>query len=299
MMVFTLTGTDPALNLALEEHLLETPPPGVGGGPLLLLYENSEAVIIGKNQNPWLEVPPAAPARGSPPLYRRVSGGGAVYHGRGDLNFAFILPQAGFSKEGNLDLVRRALARLGLQAERTGRGDLLVEGRKISGNALCYRKGRVLHHGTLLVDADLRALRESLSAGPPDPGGYHIETRAVASVPMGVANLRDFLPGLSLEETVEALAREASGAARDSGRPPAEVFEPGPESREDLERRRRRHLDPAWVYGHTPLFTCRVGGDVYRVENGVIVEVGGEGVRALKGRSFDTALLEAVVQNDR
>ena len=67
MMVFTLTGTDPALNLALEEHLLETPPPGVGGGPLLLLYENSEAVIIGKNQNPWLEVPPAAPARGSPP----------------------------------------------------------------------------------------------------------------------------------------------------------------------------------------------------------------------------------------
>lgn len=294
MTVFTLAGTDPGLNLALEEYLLETPPPHLEGSPLLLLYQNSPAVVIGKNQNPWQEVPLPVLAGGNPPLYRRISGGGAVYHDLGNLNFAFIRPQEGFSKEGNLDLVRRALARLGLAAERTPRGDLLVDGWKVSGNALCYRRGRVLHHGTLLVDADLGALRRSLLPGTPQAEiseGLSIDTKAVASVPMAVANLRDFLPPLEMAEVVEALAREAGGG---NGKVPSRVFVPGPEIWEDLENRRRRHGNPDWLFGMTPAFTCRFGGGIFWVENGVIVEVRGGAAPGLDGEFFHTALLEAV-----
>ncbi len=296
MLLFTVTETDPGLNLALEEYLLESPPPDIGDRGALLLYENAEALVIGKNQNPWREIPLPVLLRGRPRLYRRISGGGAVYHGRGNLNFAFIVPGEGFSKEGNLDLVRRALGRLGAAAERTGRGDLLVAGRKVSGNALCYRKGRVLHHGTLLVNADLAALRACLAADSPGASGLRIETRAVASVPMGVANLAEFLPGLTVRETAEAVAREAGESCRDF-RAAEFVFDP--RSRREIEDRRLRHESSAWVLGNTPAFTCRAGRAVLYVENGRIERTEGDASPAVTGDFLDAALMDAVLDKHR
>ena len=275
--------SDPGLNLSLEEYLLEHPAAVSGNLPVLLVYENSEALVIGKNQNPWMEVSREALARGRPRLYRRISGGGSVYHGPGNLNFSFIVPQADFSKEGDLDLVRRAALRLGLDLERTSRGDLLCRGRKVSGNALCYRRGRVLHHGTLLVDADLSALRSSLRGGE---AASDIETRAVASVPMSVANLAEFLPGLTVSRVAEALRREAESAY---GECEAGDFLLDPALRAALEAGRLRHESREWVFGGTPAFSCRIGDTRLFVENGRIIRGEETG-----GGLFDTALIDSI-----
>lgn len=276
-------------NLAEEEYLFELAV--AEGGSFVGFYENEAAVVIGKNQNPWRELSASSLKSGFPKAVRRVSGGGAVYHGRGNLNVFFVVPKEGFSKEGNLDIVRRGLASLGLETERTPRGDLVLEGRKISGNALCYRKDRVLHHATLLVDADLEALRASLSSD-----GNGVETKAVASVPMSVANLADFRPGL----TVAVAAEAVRNAVRDAWGPAPELPLSGSVLRWGGVRVRElaeRYEAWDWNYGATPAFAWSPGpGSPVRlsVERGIVVRVEGAGGAGgnLVGKPFDLRTVE-------
>ena len=284
LLFISLPWSDPALNLTLEEYLLEHPEAVPGNLPVLLVYENSESLVIGKNQNPWKEIPFRILARGTPPLYRRISGGGAVYHGPGNLNYSFIMSRESFVKEDNLDFVRRAAAGTGAVLHRTERGDLIAGsppgGRKVSGNAMCFRRGRVLHHGTLLVNADLAALRASL-----DPGGrfLSVDTRAVASVSMRVTNLADLVPGLDVPTLIRALRREAgnSYAGVTECGDPRDLVPAGA-----LERLRRRYGTREWTLGMTPAFSCRIGALVLTVENGRVSDVRTTDVRtadALQG----------------
>jgi lipoate-protein ligase A len=270
LLFLRLPRTEPGLNLAVEEYLLD----GLGSSErltFLLVYENSEAVIIGKNQNPWKEIALPVLRRGTPRFFRRISGGGAVWQGRGNLNFSFIAPRNEFSQEENLDLVRRALGRFGVLPERTNRGDLVIEGKKISGNALCYRKSRVLHHGTILVNADLEALRSCLppqnNAAGSNP--FRVETRAVASFPMPVANLADFAPGATVSRTVEALFEEARSSRKEFSSSGAGDFLSFPK----LQSIIGRHDSWDWLYGASPAFTCRIGGALLTIKNGCIAEI--------------------------
>jgi lipoate-protein ligase A len=289
LLFLRLPWTSAARNLAAEEYLLDE-----ADASFLLVYENSESLIIGKNQNPWGEISPWVLRGGAPPFFRRISGGGAVWQGPGNLNFTFITHRRDFSREGNLDFVRRALLRLGLAAARTARGDLTAGGKKISGNALCYRRGRVLHHGTLLVDAPLEKLARALavhSAGAAP--AFRIETRAVASVSMPVANLKDFSPSVTPALCAQALLEEALAVYENADAPacPADIF---PD--EKLRVLEARHRDWAWLYGATPAFTCRSGETLLAVKNGIITSASPSSEGRLNGKPFSLDLVRALYE---
>ncbi|MDR1179037.1 MAG: lipoate--protein ligase family protein [Spirochaetales bacterium] len=291
-----LPWTSAARNLAAEEYLLDEADPEVS---FLLVYENSESLIIGKNQNPWMELALPVLQSGEPPFFRRISGGGAVWQGPGNLNFSFITNRAHFSKEDNLDFVRRALRRFGVCIEKTARGDLTAGGKKVSGNALCFRRGRVLHHGTLLVDAPLEKLKNSLSAHtgagaeslgvPPFASPFIIETRAVASVcGMPVANLKDFSASLTPDLCVQALLEEALAVYENLSVPtdPGALF-----PMEKLRALENRHRDRDWLYGATPAFTCRSGETLLTVQNGIITAADPPSGGRFEGKFFTSGLL--------
>ena len=181
--------TDPRLNLALEEFLLRH---AKTAEPLLLLYINEPAVIIGRNQNVLQETDPPFLNKRNIHLVRRLSGGGAVYQDLDNLNYSFIT-------QGQQDLhqfarvtepIIRVLRDLGVDAELRGRSDIVVGEKKISGNAQYASRGRMFTHGTLLFDSNIAELSEALK-----PRHAQIESRAVQSVRSSVCNIRELLPG--------------------------------------------------------------------------------------------------------
>ncbi len=195
--VCTASGTDPYENLAAEQLLLER----VGEGELVLyLWQNARTVVIGRNQNPWKECRTALLAEEGGHLARRLSGGGAVFHDLGNLNFTFLLRQEDYDLSRQLSVIEGACLRLGVPVERSGRNDLLADGRKFSGNAFYRHKGRAYHHGTLMVDVDTELAQRYLS-----PPRAKLQARGVDSVRSRVVNLREFVPELSVKQLSEAL----------------------------------------------------------------------------------------------
>lgn len=192
MLIVEAQTLDVYRNLALEAYLMEQM---ADAGPLLFLWRSDCAVVMGKNQNPWRECRLDWMTAEGVPLARRISGGGTVYHDAGNLNYCVIVDRAAYREEQAYEMVFSALATLGVQAERTGKSNLSVNGYKFSGNAFCFRKGRAMHHGTLLLDTDLDRLNRYL--GSMIDG---IETHAIASVPADVANL-----GLERDAVISAL----------------------------------------------------------------------------------------------
>lgn len=193
---------DPYHNLALEQHLLET----VGEGQCILyLWQNQNTVVIGRNQNPWKECRTALLQEEGGHLARRLSGGGAVFHDTGNLNFTFLMPQADYDLDSQLSVIASAVCSLGIPAERSGRNDLLAEGRKFSGNAF-YKNGcQAYHHGTLLVDVDMAKLGRYLS-----PSQAKLRAKGVDSVRSRVVNLKELNPEITVEGMKKALIRAFS-----------------------------------------------------------------------------------------
>lgn len=180
--------TDPTINLALEEHCyrnLDT------RHEYVLFYINEPSIIVGNHQNPFQEINSELAAQKQIQPVRRISGGGAVYHDAGNLNFSFI---TGFGAE-KLDYfkkllqpVLKTLKRLGVPAELSAKNNIVVEGKKISGNSQHTNMRRMLSHGTLLFDADLDLLQQVLQSRL-----QIIQSRAVASIPSNVTNISDHL----------------------------------------------------------------------------------------------------------
>ncbi len=207
---------DPYGNLAMEEHLLSL---AREEEIILYLWQNRRTVVIGQNQNALREVNLARLGRDGGRLARRLSGGGAVYHDLGNLNFTFIVPKRLYDVPRQTRVILEAVRALGVPAGASGRNDLVADGRKFSGNAF-YRRGAVwYHHGTLLLHADLGALEEYLNVSP-----EKLRAKGVASVRSRVCNLREFVPGLTVPDARLALAkafgREYGGKAApfDQGR---------------------------------------------------------------------------------
>lgn len=180
--------TDPRINLAIEEYALRE----LTGEPeLLLFYVNEPSIIIGKNQNTAQEINAPYVEEHGIHVVRRLSGGGAVYHDEGNLNFSFITNDDGKSFHNYkkfTEPVVRALRELGVEAELTGRNDIQVAGRKISGNAQYAAKGRMFSHGTLLFDSDLDRVGRALNVR-----ADKIESKGIKSVRSRVANISEFL----------------------------------------------------------------------------------------------------------
>ncbi len=228
-------------NMATDEWFLDH----VGEDELILfLYQNENAVIIGKNQNPWVECDLEKMKEDGVQLARRISGGGAVYHDLGNINFSFIAGKNRYDQHSQLSLILSAVQSLGIPCEFSGRNDILCDGKKISGNAFADRKGKKMHHGTLLVSSDLERLSHYLTV---DPG--KIASKGIASVRSRVCNLTDFLPDLTLRQTQNALLRALENRDGYFGE---FAFTNG--EKEELDAYILRHSDPEWYLGQTPKF---------------------------------------------
>lgn len=233
------------VNLAYDEWFLDH----VGEDELVLyFYVNGNAVIIGKNQNPRKECDLAAMERDHVQLVRRISGGGAVYHDTGNLNFSFNAGVNRYDKDRQHRFILETVRQLGIPCEFSGRNDLLSGGRKFSGNAYCGRGNAKQHHGTLLISSDLTKLQNYLTVDP-----RKMKAKGVDSVRSRVCNLNEILPTLSvaqMKEAIPAAFREVYGE-----------FEPfvfTAEQKKEIEGYIAKHSSADWLFGSTPAFDCEL-----------------------------------------
>ena len=230
-------GVNPHRNLAVEQALLERVP---RDSCILYLWQNRHTVVIGRNQNPWRECRVSRLEADGGTLARRMSGGGAVFHDLGNLNFTFLLHEADYSVEKQLSVIVHACRALGIPAERSGRNDVLADGRKFSGNAFYRHQGRCFHHGTLLVDADMQAMERYLS-----PSKAKLQAKGVASVRSRVVNLARLADGLTVARLARAL-EEAFGRCY-GGTP--ERLGPGWLDGRRVDELEARYADWQWRFG--------------------------------------------------
>lgn len=238
------SGYDPAWNLALEEVIFDTLDED---SLVLLFYINDRCVVVGKHQNPWREIDLACASAETIPVHRRLTGGGTVFHDRGNLVFSFLGRRDVIDRTRDLEIVRDALELFGVDAEISGTWDLYAEGAKLSGNAFCFRRNRALHHGTILIDADRNLMNRLLSPGP-----LPIETHAVASRPAHTTTLRE------LGATVTASAIAESIVSKACSRSGIEASERLRQESFDLDRvaeLAERNRSWVWNFGRTPLFS--------------------------------------------
>ncbi len=198
----TTDCTDPYRNLAAEKLLTRDVREGEC---ILFLWQNRRTVVIGRNQNAWEECRVRQLEEDGGHLARRLSGGGAVYHDLGNLNFTFAVRKNDYDPEKQSDVIRRAAEKLGIAAERTGRNDLEAGGRKFSGSAYYETRGRCFHHGTVMMDVDTDALAAYLTVS-----GSKLRSKGVASVRSRVVNLKELCPGLTTDR-MRASILEAFG----------------------------------------------------------------------------------------
>lgn len=239
---------DPFLNLAMEQHLLETV---AGGCCLLYLWQNENTVVIGKNQNPWAECRVSLLEEEGGRLARRLSGGGAVFHDLGNLNFTFLVPTADYDVQKQQRVLLTACRSFGIPAELSGRNDLAADGRKFSGNAFYHNGPRSYHHGTLLVDVDGTKLARYLT-----PSRAKLEAKGVPSVRSRVVNLKELCPAITIGALKQALvaAFESVYGLKSTPR----VFTEADKRR--VAALREQYAGWAWRFGQRLPFTYRVEG---------------------------------------
>ncbi|MCL1965029.1 MAG: lipoate--protein ligase [Firmicutes bacterium] len=230
---------NPHRNLAREEALL------CGGRDeaILYLWQNASAVIIGRNQNAWRECRTSLLAAEGGTLARRTTGGGAVFHDLGNLNFSFIVPREKYDLTRQLSVILEAVRSFGIDCSFSGRNDLLAEGRKFSGNAFRFTRDGALHHGTLMVKVDPERMARYLAVSE-----EKLAARGVKSVPSRVVNLS----GLG-EVTVETLARAVRDAF-EAAYGPAPLEDADSLALPGYEALAGRNASWAWNYGVTPAF---------------------------------------------
>ena len=190
-------STDPYENLAYESALAEFIRCEIQKGKScygMFLWRSDSAIVFGRNQNIRNECKINLAKKKGIKLVRRKTGGGAVYHDLGNLNFSFLASKDIYSKEKNFDIILKALSRLGLRAEISGRNDILVNGKKISGNAYSIEKGVCIHHGTLLVNLDT-----TLAACLLTPPETKFKSKGIVSVKSRIINLKDISPNVDIQ----------------------------------------------------------------------------------------------------
>lgn len=266
--------TDPRINLAIEEYVLKTM--DVDKDSFLLFYINEPSIIIGKNQNTVEEIDTEYVDANGIHVVRRLSGGGAVYHDLGNLNFSFIAKDDGESFRNFkkfTEPVIEALTEMGVKAELLGRNDILVDGRKISGNAQFATNGRMFSHGTLMFDTEIEGVVSALKVRKDK-----IESKGIKSIRSRVANISEYLKEpMTIEQFRMAILKSIFGGEEKTQY--AELTEEDWAKIHELSAERYANWD--WNYGKSPKFNMQhshrfpVGGiDVrLQVNKGIIEEV--------------------------
>ena len=228
-------------NLAMDEWFLDHLEPE---DLILYFYINDNAVIIGKNQNPWKECDLSAMERDGVQLVRRITGGGAVFHDSGNLNFSFIAGEKRYDVQKQLNLILQAVRAFGIPCAFTGRNDLLADDKKFSGNAFCARGAIRQHHGTLLLRSDLSRLQHYLQVDP-----RKMKAKGVSSVRSRVCNLSEFTDAVTIPAMLEAIRRVYEA---DYGF--VEDFVPTPEQIAQTVPYYEKQTSWQWRLGKTPSF---------------------------------------------
>ena len=236
---------DPWHNLALEERLFDTQ---TADGATLYLWQNQNTVVIGRNQNAWKECRVSLLEGEGGKLARRSSGGGAVFHDLGNLNFTFILPRANYDVTRQLAVLQEAVRAFGVETVASGRNDVALAqgGAKFSGNAFRFSGKTALHHGTILVSADLEKLGRYLA-----PSQQKLRAKGIESVRARVCNLSE----VSADATVRAMMT-AMKAAFERAYGAAQTVTEEQLSKEAVAALTQRYASWDWRFGKTPRFNA-------------------------------------------
>lgn len=246
MIYIASPSTDPAFNLALEQYVFDYMD---RTQEYFMLWQNDNTVVIGKNQNAFAEVNQRIADEKKITVVRRLSGGGAVYHDLGNLNFTFILDAKDAS---DLDIrlfcqpIAALLRSLGVPAEVNGRNDITIEGKKFSGNSQYLKQGRIMHHGTLMFRSDLSVVADVLQVS-----ADKFQSKAAKSVKSRVTNIAPYLPeGFTLEQFKTLLLRYILKT---------DTIEPYVFSKEELaaiEKIKAERYDTwEWNFGRSPAYS--------------------------------------------
>jgi len=242
-VIVNSSSHDPWYNLALEEGLLRRVK---SMEVILYLWQNHNTVVIGRNQNAWKECRCKEFEEHGGKLARRLSGGGAVYHDLGNLNFTFIMNKDLYDLKKQLSVILEAVRSVGIEARFSGRNDLVIGDRKFSGNAFYLTRDCALHHGTILVDTDIEQIVRYLQVSE-----EKIRSKGIDSIRSRVVNLREFNRNLGMagimDSVKKSFQRIYGGMACEIE--PAELVD-----ERDIEDMYAKYASWEWRYGETPDF---------------------------------------------
>lgn len=239
-------SNDPMFNLALEEYVFDVLPKDRS---YFMLWQNDNSIIVGKNQNTVEEINEDLVREKNVNVVRRLSGGGAVYHDMGNLNFTFITDSDNM-KSIDMELFTKpviaTLNELGITAEMTGRNDIVIDGKKFSGNSQYIKKERVMHHGTIMFDSDLSIVPELLNVSK-----HKIESKGLKSVKSRITNIKEHLDkDISLKEFMDALKKNVFQEAQ------IENYEITKEDEVEINKiKDERYATWDWNYGYSPKYS--------------------------------------------
>lgn len=235
------SSLNPWYNLALEEYLLGDVKTNE---VILYLWQNDNTIVIGRNQNPWKECQCKEFEQDGGKIVRRLSGGGTVFHDKGNLNFTFITDKNIYSLEKQLSVILKAVNELGIDANFSGRNDILAGERKFSGNAFYKGSKSYYHHGTILVDSDMNRLSKYLKVSK-----EKIAAKGIDSVRSRVVNLKTIKNDLTIEVLKEKMIKSFSEIYA----PPLNV-EYIRENSYEIKELYNKYSSWEWIYGQTPKF---------------------------------------------
>lgn len=241
-------STDPRFNLALEQYIFDQMP---RNRSYLMLWRNDRTIVVGKHQDTFAEINADYVRANQIQVVRRLSGGGAVYHDLGNVNFTFIADHTGsdFDFSTFCRPVIWALESLGVPAELNGRNDMTIRGRKFSGNSQYVKEGRVMHHGTLLYDSDLSVVSSALA-----PSRDKLTSKGLPSVRSRVTNIKPYVndPQMTVEDFWAALRERMFWCFS------MRKYQLSPQELEQVEELRKRiYSQWEWNHGHSPACSIR------------------------------------------
>ncbi len=269
LSIYLSQTTDPYYNLATEEFLLSK---ATGKHVILYLWQNDRTVVIGRNQNAWAECRISNLQADGGHLARRLSGGGAVYHDLGNLNFTFLCTEEHYDINRQLSVIQKAVSYAGINSEISGRNDIITEGAKFSGNAFYHGKGAAYHHGTILIDTDFSKLEQYLS-----PPKAKLESKGIASVRSRVINLKDLSPAL----TCDIMKTNMMNAFSEVYGSVSKTLQLNEEDISEIQNLREIYCSENWLWGKRIPFTCTAEGRLsfgniqvfLQIESGIIQDL--------------------------
>lgn len=279
------SSLDPWYNLALEEFLLSH----IDQHDLVFyIWQNEKTVVIGKNQNAWKECQWELLDNEGGRLARRLSGGGAVYHDRGNLNFTMLVPRAYYDEKRQLEMILNAIRSCGIEASFSGRNDLCVQGRKFSGTAAYMNSKSALQHGTLLVNSNLDHMARYLRVAP-----EKIRSKGVDSVQSRVINLSTINRDLTIAHLKQALQDSFGHCYGDFREIPIAQL-----PAREIEELCDKYAGWEWRFGASPDFDLELerSFDWGRIQLGLSLENGYIKKAILYSDAMDSNLITAIAQ---